>query len=321
MNKYTLCLTAIGFFCSAATAADVGPAQHVDALNKVFGQHPGVRAIHAKGIVLEGMFEPSRQARSVSLAEHFQEAVPVVVRFSNFPGAPEIPDNHPLANPRGLAIKFALPDGAVTDIVAHSFNGFPSPTSNDFHDLIAALGDSGSGASKPTALDKYLSTHPTAKAFLTQQKPAPTSYATLTYYGVNTFRFTNAEGKQTFGRYQLLPAAGEHLLAPKEVEKANSDYLAAEIRQRIKHSAIRFKLSLQIAQDGDKLDDPSVAWPDSRPLVELGTLTLTTANANPDADKALLFQPGALIAGIDAEDPMIQVRTGAYAVSYGRRQP
>ncbi|MBB4396307.1 hypothetical protein GGD62_005431 [Bradyrhizobium sp. ERR14] len=100
-----------------------------------------------------------------------------------------------LTSPRGLAIKFRLPDGTDSDIVAHSFNGFPSPTADDFRDLLIALGSSGPKASKPTPLDNYLATHPIAKAFLTAPKPAPVSYATLPYYGVNTFKFTNGDGQ------------------------------------------------------------------------------------------------------------------------------
>ena len=160
--------------------------------------------------MLEGVFTPSASASSISKAAHFQHrAVPITVRFSNFAGIPDIPDNHPLGNPRGLAIKFKLPNGSATDIVAHSFNGFPTPNANDFHDLIVALGASGPEAAKPTALDTYLAAHPVAKAFLTQQKTAPVSYATLPYYGVNTFKFIDARGKVTYGRYQFLPVAGE----------------------------------------------------------------------------------------------------------------
>jgi catalase len=103
------------------------PTQLVDALNGVFGKHPGARAVHAKGIVLEGTFTPSGTASSISKAPHLQKvSVPVTVRFSNFAGIPDIPDNAAMASPRGFAIKFQLPDGTTSDIVAHSFNGLIS---------------------------------------------------------------------------------------------------------------------------------------------------------------------------------------------------
>ena len=325
MNSSTLLarvtLSALLHAASTAMAADIGPVEHVDSLNKVFGQHRGARAIHAKGTVLEGVFTPSASASSISKAAHFQHrAVPITVRFSNFAGIPDIPDNHPLGNPRGLAIKFKLPNSSVTDVVAHSFNGFPSPTANDFHDLIVALGASGPEAAKPTALDTYLIAHPAAKAFLTQQKTAPLSYGTLPYYGVNTFKFIDTRGKVTYGRYQFLPVAGEHLLAAVDAAKASPDYLGTEIRQRVQRTPVKFKMVLQIAEASDKLHDPSIAWPDSRRRVELGTLSIAKPAVRADAEKTLLFQPNAVTAGIEVEDPMINVRSAAYAVSFGRRQ-
>jgi catalase len=305
-----------------APAQPATPTQLVDALNGVFGQHAGARAVHAKGVVLEGQFTPSPSAASISKAVHLQaSAVPVTVRFSNFAGIPDIPDNHALASPRGLAIRFALPGGGSTDIVAHSFNGFPSPTADDFRDLLIALGTSGPDAPKPTPLDGYLASHPVAKAFLTAPKPAPESFATLPYYGVNTFRFINDAGKVTFGRYQFLPVSGAHYLTDAKAAKAKPDYLSEEILQRLAKAPARFKLVVQVAEPGDKLDDPSTAWPNSRPVVELGTVEITRAVAdNVAAQKSLMFLPNNVPAGIEPQDPMINARSAAYPVSFGRRQ-
>ena len=298
------------------------PEQLVDALNGVFGKHPGARAVHAKGIVLEGSFMPDQKASTISKAPHLQHtAVPVTVRFSDFAGIPDIPDNQGLASPRGFAIKFKLPDGADSDIVAHSFNGFPSPTADDFRDLLIALGASGAGATKPTPLDNYLAGHPIAKAFLTAPKPAPVSYGTLPYYGVNTFKFINLAGQVTLGRYQFQPMAGAHYLSDDEASKKAADYLSAEIRSRISQQPVRFKLVVQVAAPGDKVDDPSTAWPDSRQIVELGTISITKVVQDSDAaQRQLLFLPNALPSGIEVQDPMIDARSAAYPVSYARRQ-
>jgi catalase len=107
-----------------------------------------------------------------------------------------------------MAIRFRLADGSDTDIVAHSYNGFPSATIDEFRDFATALGSSGADAPKPTPIEVFLSTHPIAKKFLESQSPPPASYATVSYFGVNTFKFTNAEGTVTFGRYQIRPVAG-----------------------------------------------------------------------------------------------------------------
>ncbi len=62
--------------------------------------------------------------------------VPVTVRFSNGSGNPEHPDWAP--DPRGLAVKFYLPDGSRTDIVAVSSPLFPTRTPEGFLELMRA---------------------------------------------------------------------------------------------------------------------------------------------------------------------------------------
>ena len=42
------------------------PEQLVDAFNGLFGVHPGMRANHPKGVVLEGTFTPAASAASVT---------------------------------------------------------------------------------------------------------------------------------------------------------------------------------------------------------------------------------------------------------------
>ena len=321
-KPYHLALVLISSFVATTALAEeqATPDQLVDALNGVFGQHHA-RAVHAKGVIFDGTFTPSATASRISKAPHLQQAsVPVVVRFSDFAGIPSIPDNDPLARPHGMAIKFKLPDGSDTDLVTHSFNGFPSATAADFRDLLIALGRSGPNATKPTPLDAYLASHPRAKAFLTAPKPNPESFATLPYFGVNTFKFTNAAGQTTFGRYQLQPVAGARYVGDDVAAKAQPDYLITEIRQRTKKEPVKFHLVLLLAGPGDRLDDPSIAWPDNRETVDLGTLTLTRIVADEAADKSLLFLPNALPDGIEAADPMIDARGQAYPVSFDRRQ-
>ena len=306
---------------AAGTGTSSTPAQLVDALNLVFGKQTDNRAVHAKGIVLHGRFVPSSAAADLSRAPHFQKkAVPLTVRFSNFAGIPTIPDNDGLANPRGLALKFQLPDGTVTDLVTHSFNGFPAPTADEFRLFLIALGTSGPSVAHPTPADTYLAAHPIAKTFLETQKAPPVSYATLSYYGVNTFKFTNARGVSRYGRYRIIPLAGEQLLTAEQAKQAPAGYLAEEIRGRTARAPVRFRMLVQLAENGDKLEDPSIAWPDTRKTIDVGVIEITSAAVDSDAEqRALMFLPTALPVGIAAADPMIGARSAAYPVSFGRR--
>jgi catalase len=295
--------------------------QLVDAFNSVFGVHPGIRANHAKGVVLEGTFAPSASAASLTKAAHLQKRktpLPVTVRFSAGSGVPTVPDTNEM--PRGMAIKFSLPDGTKTDLVILSFNGFPVATAEEFRDFLLAIAASGPDAPKPTEFEKFLGTHPAAKAFVETPKPPPVSYATLPYFGINAFKFTNAKGVAAHIRYQLQPVSGSQYVSKEQVEAMGADYLTAEIRDRVRRGPVTFKLLAQVAEPSDKIDDPTVVWPETRKKVELGTLTITKAVADSEAaERKLLFVPGALVPGIEAADPMIAARSAAYIVSLSRR--
>lgn len=296
------------------------PGQLVDALHAAFGDHHS-RAVHAKGIILQGTFTPSPQAASLSKAIHLQKkSSKVTVRFSDFTGIPDIPDNSGLANPRGLAIKFQSDDGSTTDIVGHSFDGFPTENSDQFRELLLAISTSGPSAAKPTDLDKFLDAHPIAKTFLTTQKN-PASYATISYFGVNSFRFTNSKSVTHIIRYQFIPEKGEQLLTADEMSKEGAEYLQTEIKNRIAKNSIKFKMYAQISEAGDKTDDPSIAWPASRKKILLGTIEIKKlADNSPTGDKALSFSPNNIPDGIETADPMLDFRSKAYPISVKGRQ-
>src|SRR5258707_7394410 len=145
----------------------------VNQMNALYRAHPGVRANHAKGAVFEGMFTPTQGADALSSAVFLKGApTPLVVRFSNSGGVPDAPDTHPsTGGVRGMAIKFRLSDGGEADMVCISANGFPVATGEDFLALLQAVGASGPDLPKPTPVEKFLSTHPAAPAFVTTPRP------------------------------------------------------------------------------------------------------------------------------------------------------
>jgi catalase len=217
-------------------------------------------------------------------------------------------------------VKFKAPGETEMDVVTHSFNGFPTKNSEEFRQLLLAIGASGKDAPHPNAVEKFLATHPVAKTFLTTQKPPPQSYATAEYYGVNAFKFTDAKGHALFVRYRFVPVAGERYLDDAAMKAAGPDYLQPEIAQRLSKSPVRFDWYAQISQKGDVIDNPSIAWPDTRKLVKLGTVTITAVADQATEDRKLLFLPANLPDGIDAADPMLMVRNGAYPLSFRHRQ-
>lgn len=317
-----------GFLLGSAQIAVAGDAkpvteQLVDAMTKLAnGPYKGFRANHAKGVMAEGSFQPSAQAPSISKAPHLQNAaVPVVVRFSNATGVPTIPDASPNAMPKGMAIRFTLPEGGATDIVAISVNGFPVATPDDFLGLLNAVATSGPGAPSPSPVQEFLASHPAAARFVTTPKPAPVSFATQPFFGVNAFAFTNAQGETRFGRYRIEPLAGGQFLSQADAEKQAPNYLMDELPARLSQGAAQYRLAVQLANPGDNVDDPTAVWPDDRQVIELGVLALKAAVENGrEVEKSVMFNPLILPDGIaPSNDPVLLARPAAYAVSYGRR--
>ena len=91
--------------------------------------------------------------------------------------------------------------------------------------------------------------------------------------------------------------------------------------RRLAQGPIVFDWFAQIGEAGDAVADPSIAWPESRRLVKLGTVRIDHLSPDPAAaDRATMFQPLNIPAGIDPADPMLGVRQAAYPLSFAHRQ-
>src|SRR6266481_3949780 len=156
------------------------------------GVHAGFRPAHAKGLMCAGTFTPSREAAELTRAPHVaRPSTAVTVRYSDSTGLPTITDNDPAkSGPRGIAVRFHLADHVHTDIVAHSANGFPVRTGEEFLEFLRAAAAFGAG--KPEALGSFLASHPNAKRFAEAPKPIPTSFAREAFFAVTAFKFTNS---------------------------------------------------------------------------------------------------------------------------------
>src|SRR5208282_4197770 len=178
-----------------------------------FGVHPGFRANHAKGLVVEASFKASPEAATLSRAALFSgSTIPLTARFSDATGVPNIPDGSPNASPHGIAMKFHLQDGSDTDIVINSLKFFPVSNGADFRDLQLAVAASPPDAPKPAKLDQFIAAHP-AVAAATATVKTPHSFADEDYYGINAFVFVNKAGEKQAFRYHLVPERSVHLEA------------------------------------------------------------------------------------------------------------
>jgi catalase len=326
VSRRQLAFIAVGCLASSPLALAAQekslPQQIADVMVQLNGGiHPGFRFAHAKGLVLTGTFTPAKGAQSISRAAHFKGAVPVTVRLSDGTGVPQINDDNPNASPRGMAIRFALPSGAFTDIVANSHNGFFVGTGEDFLAFLKAIAATKPDSPHPSPIEQFLGSHPRALKVIVDSKPLPVSFAALGFFGNNAFVFVDSTGTKRAGRYQILPVAGVHHLRASAATKLSPSYLFDELRGRIDRGPIKYRLWVQLANPGDPTNDGSMVWPDDRKRVELGTISLTKiAPNNEELQRSLTFNPIFLTDGIQlSDDPFVPLRSAVYALSVAHR--
>lgn len=220
-----------------------------------------------------------------------------------------------------MAIRFALPGGAYTDIVAISHNGFVVGTGEDFLAFLKAIAATRPDSPHPSPIEAFLGSHPRALQLVIDSKPLPASFARLAYYGNNAFVFVDAKGTKRAGRYQIIPVAGLANLDSAAAAKAASNYLFDDLRSRLGRRPVQFRLYVQLANPGDQTNDASIVWPDDRKRVELGTISLTAvAPNNEELQRSLTFNPIYLTGGIELSgDPLVPLRSAVYALSVAHR--
>jgi catalase len=305
-------------------ATDELARQAVDAIEAIIGHHPGFRAAHAKGTLCAATFTPTAEAASLTRAAHFRNGpVRAHVRFSNGSGNPTAPDFEPREG-RGMATKFYLPDGTTTDIVGITLPVFFVNTVDGFFDFCRArTPDPATGEPDPAAIGAFLEQHPealTAGAAVLAATP-PESYLRCAYNSLHAYRFVDDNGGSRYGRYRWEPDAGEASLSVEEAEARGPDYLQDDLATGLADSPAAFTLSVQIADAGDAVDDPSIPWPEERPRVTIGRLEVTElAHDREQGDDVLVFDPTRVTDGIElSNDPILRFRTHAYAESVLRR--
>jgi phospholipase C len=300
---------------------------------------PGTRPVHAVGIGATGYFLASEAARRFTYAEQFQGGrVPVSLRFSNGSGSPVEHDS--ALDVRGMALKFHLHDGGASDLIAITLPIFFAQNPEQFLQFAAAgvpVPDKAEGwfqrfldtlqlraparppdlpADGTVGVVHYANTHMAARpgTVAATMLVTPVSYARAAYHALHTFKLIAADGALTFGRFDWEPVAG---VAPFLEKGVHNQFLHQELRERLKRGPIRFVLRMNVAGQGDDINDPTKVWDTTRLRVVMGELWITDLAADNGAgSERLSFNPTRLAPGIEcSDDPVLAARRGAYEYS------
>lgn len=298
------------------------PARFVDEFQHVNGTYSGFRRNHAKGLPVSGFFESNGQGARFSKAVVFRSGrVPVIGRFSLGGGDPYAPDA--LSTVRGLGLQFSLPDGEQWRTAMINLPVFPFKNPQAFYDnLAASQPDPTTHKPDPRKMAAFVASHPeTVRALaIIGSHPPSSGFDNSTFYGLDAFRFVSAEGASTPVRWKLVPVqpfepAGA--TAPKQDKNFLFDALIASIHQH----PLQWHLILTIGRPGDPTSDATIPWPEGRQQVDVGVLTLDSAQSeeiSPARD--INFDPLVLPEGIKpSDDPLLSARSAIYSQSFTRR--
>ncbi|BCB25999.1 catalase-related peroxidase [Sulfurimicrobium lacus] len=324
LPQYALAgLLTLGGPLAIAAETQVAPDRVVAALESTFGVTPGERRNHIKGTCATGEFVGNKDAARYTRSALFSgKPVPVIARFSLAGGNPKVPDT--AKNPRGMALEFKLPGGRLHHMTMLNTPVFGAASPQTFLDLTLAMRpDPTTGKPDPEKMKAFKDSHPDNLAqtqFLANNNP-PVSYANSSYFGIHTFKFINRKNKTTLVRWQFVPQDGEKRLSDEALKTSGPNFLEQALISRAEQGPVRWDMVVSIGEAGDPENDPTLAWPEARNKVKVGTLTINAAMPQKGAVcEPINFDPLVMADGIaPTDDPVLLFRSPAYAVSFAKR--
>lgn len=299
------------------------PARMIQALSERGGDPVGHRRNHSKGICFSGHFDANGAGAALSSAPMLAAGrYPVVGRFSIGVGNPAAAD---AATPvRSMAIRIVAPDGQEWRSAMNNSPVFVVADAEAFYELAAAMrARPGGGLADPQALAAFFAGHPETAAFRAWAAEAPwtASWADQRYNGLNAFEMVDAAGRRQAVRWSMLPSQTPSPETRERLAARGPDFLEEDLRERLARGPLTWTLAVTLAAPGDPTDDATEAWPDERPQVAVGTLTVVADEAEAaGACRDYNFDPTILPAGIEpSDDPLLAARSSSYARSFDLR--
>jgi len=299
------------------------PARFVDAFERADGVFSGFRRNHAKGVGVSGYFESNGQGARLSKAVVFRAGrVPVIGRFSFGGGDPNVADAPNMV--RGLGLLFRLSDGEQWRTAMVNLPVFPFQTPQAFYDnLVASQPDPQTGKPDPQKMAAFAASHPaTVRAIGIIQSHAPSSgFDNTAFNSLNAFRFIDAAGTSIPVRWSLAPVQPFVAVTTAATAQTDKNYMFDALISSILQHPLQWHLIITIGKPGDPTNDATMAWPDGREQVDVGTLTLDQIESEETSPaRDINFDPLVLPSGMaPSDDPLLSARSAIYSQSFTRR--
>jgi catalase len=293
------------------------------------------RVVHARGFVAYGEFEatgtwgdePIERYTRAKLFNTPGKKTDLAIRFSSVIGGRD--SSEAARDPRGFAVKFYTEDGNW-DIVGNNLAVFFIRDAIKFPDVIHSLKpDPVTFRQEPARIFDFMSQTPEAMHMLVNlfsPRGIPADYRHMQGFGVNTYKWVNAQGETKLVKYHWLPRQGVKSLTDADaavIQGQDLGHASKDLYEAIERGDFpQWDLYVQLMDDHDHpeldfdpLDDTKV-WPENEFEPKLvGTMTLNrniTDHHNENEQSA--FGTGVLVDGMDfSDDKMLVGRTFSYS--------
>jgi catalase len=293
------------------------------------------RVVHARGAVAFGTFEATGKVGDEPIGRYtraklFQEQgkrTPLAIRFSTVIGGRD--SSEAARDPRGFAVKFYTEDGNW-DLVGNNLAVFFIRDAVKFPDVIHSLKpDPITFHQEPNRIFDFMSQTPEAMHMLVNlfsPRGIPADYRHMQGFGVNTYKWVNADGGTHLVKFHWIPRQGVKSLTEADaavIQGGELGHATKDLYQAIERGDFpQWDLFVQLMSDDehpeldfDPLDDTKV-WPENEfPPKLVGTMTLDRNVSNFFADnEQIAFGTGVLVDGLDfSDDKMLVGRTFSYS--------
>ncbi len=293
------------------------------------------RVVHARGTTAFGFFEAygawgDEPIARFTRAKLFQERgarTDLALRFSTVGGGRD--SSEVARDPRGFAIKFYTEDGNW-DLVGNNLGVFFIRDAIKFPDFIhSQKPDPVTFRQEPQRQLDFISQTPESMhmvMLLYSPRGIPASYRHMQGFGVNTYRWINAEGETKLVKYHWLPKQGVKSLTAADAAAIQAGDLGSHTKDLFeaieRGDYPEWELNVQMMDDHDHpelwfdpLDDTKV-WPEELfPLKPVGRMVLDRNVSDFFAqNEQIAFGTGVLVDGLDfSDDKMLVGRTFSYS--------
>ncbi|WP_317232442.1 catalase [Clavibacter capsici] len=325
---------------NSRTVGDRGPAtlenyQFLEKISHFDRERIPERVVHARGAVAFGYFEATgtwgdEPVSRYTRAKLFQEAgrrTDVAIRFSTVIGGRD--SSEAARDPRGFAVKFYTEDGNW-DLVGNDLGVFFIRDAIKFPDVIHAFKpDPVTFRQDPGRIFDFISQTPESMHLIVNlfsPRGIPADYRHMQGFGVNTYKWVDAEGGTKLVKYHWIPKVGVSSMTAADaavVQGGDLGHASKDLYDAIERGDLpEWELRVQLMDDHDhpELDfdplDDTKLWPENDfPPKAVGRMVLDRNVTNHFAEnEQLSFGTGVLVDGLDfSDDKMLVGRTFSYS--------